>query len=117
MSAFCVLINQIKEKIKRIADVIECHPPKKCDLDQSFQTDGAQVILNYIRIVEVKKNGMESEVEIERNEWQKWSKVEGLERYKSIRRPMYPQYNQKDNIFDKLFTIASNYIFIGIWLL
>jgi len=61
MAVFCVhLPNQIKPKRQeRIADVIEWHPQRNHDLDQSFQTDGAQVILNYIEIVEVEKNGIE----------------------------------------------------------
>ena len=63
MAAFCVhLPNQIKPKRpERIANVIEWHPQRKRDLGQSFQIDGTQVILNYIEIVEVEKNGSESE--------------------------------------------------------
>jgi len=61
MAAFRVLPNQITQKTERIAYVIEWHLRRNRDLGQSFQTDGTQVILNYIEIGEVKKNGKESE--------------------------------------------------------
>ena len=62
MAAFHVhLPNQtIPKKAGRIADVIGWHPQRNGDLGQSFQTDGTQVVLNYIDIVEVEKNGTES---------------------------------------------------------
>ena len=48
------LPNAVKPKEpERIANVIKCHARRNHDLGQNFQTDGTQVILNYIKIVEV----------------------------------------------------------------
>ena len=41
--------------------MIEWHLRRNRDLDQIFQTDGAQVVLNFIEIVEVEKSTTESE--------------------------------------------------------
>ena len=67
-----------------ITDIIEWHPWRNHDLGQSFQTDGTQVILNYIEIVEVEKSGTESEAkkakEMNNKKWPKVRKLESNER-------------------------------------
>jgi len=52
---------KLNQKTEGIADVIEWHPRRNRNLGQIFHTDGSQVILNYIEIVEVEKSRTESE--------------------------------------------------------